>query len=79
MHGYRNDELATRWVQLGTFSPIMRLHSTNNPWMSKEPWNYPPEACAAQIEILRFRHRVGRNYFLTSVTQRSITESDVTK
>ena len=58
MHGYRDDELATRWVQLGALSPINRLHSTNNPWMSKEPWNFPPEACAAQTAALRLRHQL---------------------
>lgn len=58
MFGYRDDELATRWVQLGVFSPINRLHSTNNPWMSKEPWSYPAEACAAQTAALRLRHQL---------------------
>lgn len=28
MMGYKNDELSLRWLQLGVFSPIMRLHST---------------------------------------------------
>ena len=27
MKGTKDDELATRWVQLGVFSPINRLHS----------------------------------------------------
>ena len=27
----RDDELATRWVQLGVFSPILRLHSVEQP------------------------------------------------
>lgn len=58
MFGERNDELATRWIQLGAFSPINRLHSTNNPWMSKEPWSYPGEACAAQTAALRLRHQL---------------------
>ena len=58
MFGGRNDELATRWIQLGAFSPINRLHSTNNPWMSKEPWTYPAEASAAQTAALRLRHQL---------------------
>ena len=58
MFGYRDDELATRWVQLGCLSPINRLHSTNNPWMSKEPWSFPAESCAAHIKALRFRHQL---------------------
>jgi hypothetical protein len=56
--GVRDDELATRWVQYGVFSPIMRLHSANNPFIRKEPWAFPPEHRAAMTEALRFRHRM---------------------
>ena len=31
MFGVRDDELVTRWFQLGVFSPINRLHSTKDP------------------------------------------------
>lgn len=58
MQGYRDDELATRWVQLGVFSPILRLHSANNPWNAKEPWRFIPEARSAMNEALRLRHRL---------------------
>lgn len=58
MNGYKDDELETRWVQLGVFSPILRLHSCDNPWNSKEPWKYNDEACKAQKEALRLRHRL---------------------
>jgi alpha-glucosidase (family GH31 glycosyl hydrolase) len=58
IHGIRDDELATRWVQLGLFSPILRLHSTNNPFLVKEPWLFPLEARAAMGDALRFRHRL---------------------
>jgi len=56
--GERDDELATRWVQLGVFSPILRLHSSSNPFLVKEPWLYPREAREAMGEALRFRHRL---------------------
>jgi hypothetical protein len=56
--GVRDDELATRWVQFGVFSPIMRLHSANNPFIRKEPWAFPAEHRAAMGEALRFRHRM---------------------
>jgi alpha-glucosidase (family GH31 glycosyl hydrolase) len=56
--GDRDDELATRWVQLGVFSPILRLHSSSNPFLVKEPWMYPSEAREAMGEALRFRHRL---------------------
>ena len=58
MGGIRDDEMIVRWVQLGVFSPIMRLHSTSNDFMSKEPWNYGMEAEAAITAFLRLRHRL---------------------
>ncbi|WP_203662462.1 glycoside hydrolase family 31 protein [Actinocatenispora rupis] len=58
LRGRRDDELATRWVQLGVFSPILRLHSSNNPFIRKEPWLFPGEARQAMGEALRLRHRL---------------------
>lgn len=58
MGGYRDDELAARWVQLGVFSPIMRLHSSNSPWASKEPWLYRKEFGLSMRRFLRLRHRM---------------------
>ena len=58
MNGYKNDELETRWVQLGVFSPILRLHSSNNPWNTKEPWKYNSEANIIMKDALRLRHRL---------------------
>ncbi|GAA2313932.1 glycoside hydrolase family 31 protein [Streptomyces kunmingensis] len=56
--GVRDDELATRWLQLGVFSPILRLHSASNPFIRKEPWEFPREPRHAMGEALRFRHRL---------------------
>lgn len=56
--GVRDDELALRWVQLGVWSPILRLHSSNNPFLAKEPWAFPSEARAAIDEALRLRVRL---------------------
>ncbi len=58
MFGYRDNELVTRWFQLGTFSPINRLHSTLSRFMGKEPWNYPAEHAAVMVDFLRLRHRL---------------------
>ncbi len=58
MFGAKDDELATRWVQLGVFSPILRLHSTNDPFNSKEPWRFGTEFDAVMGDWLRFRHRL---------------------
>ena len=56
--GRRDDELAVRWVQLGVFSPIMRLHSTCNEFYGKEPWNYNPVAEQVMTDFLRLRHKL---------------------
>lgn len=58
MLGYRDDELTTRWVQLGVFSPIMRLHSSNNEFLGKEPWNYNLQSEKVMTEFLRLRHKL---------------------
>lgn len=56
--GYKDNELATRWVQLGVFSPINRLHSNENPFNSKEPWQFGPHAQRVMTEFLRLRHQL---------------------
>jgi alpha-glucosidase (family GH31 glycosyl hydrolase) len=58
MFGGKDDELSTRWLQLGCFSPILRLHSSNSQWTRKEPWTYGPEAEKVMTRFLRFRHRL---------------------
>ncbi|KAH6886192.1 glycosyl hydrolases family 31-domain-containing protein [Thelonectria olida] len=58
MGGYRDDELATRWVQFGVLSPLMRLHSSSSPWASKEPWLYQQEHQAVMKWFLQLRHRL---------------------
>lgn len=58
MFGVNDRELQTRWVQFGVFSPIMRLHSSNNPLMSKEPWNWGMREQEIQAEYMRLRHRL---------------------
>jgi len=56
--GISDDELATRWVQSGVFSPIMRLHSANNPFIRKEPWMFSADHHQAMNSALRLRHRL---------------------
>lgn len=70
MGGIRDDELATRWVQLGVFSPIFRLHSSDSPWSSKEPWLYRQEFSDAISQYMQLRHRFVPYIFTTQVTQR---------
>ncbi|MBR2869727.1 MAG: DUF5110 domain-containing protein [Clostridia bacterium] len=56
--GKKDDELYLRWVQLGVFSPVMRLHSTNNEFMGKEPWNYRGDVERIATDSLRLRHKL---------------------
>ncbi|MGB8454533.1 MAG: TIM-barrel domain-containing protein [Anaerocolumna sp.] len=58
MQGIKNDELMVRWVQFGVFSPIFRLHSTNNFFNSKEPWRYAEQVQGILKEFMRLRHRM---------------------
>ena len=58
MLGIRDEELATRWLQFGVFSPIMRLHSSMSEFLGKEPWSYSMEPCAIMEDFLRLRHRL---------------------
>lgn len=56
--GGHDDELYIRWLQLGVFSPIIRLHSTSNDLLGKEPWNFSWEAETIGVEFLRLRHKL---------------------
>ena len=58
MFGGRDDELVARWVQLGVFSPIFRLHSSLSKWNSKEPWLYRQEYETVMSDFMRLRHRL---------------------
>ncbi|ROR96393.1 alpha-glucosidase (family GH31 glycosyl hydrolase) [Salana multivorans] len=58
MFGGRDVEMATRWYQYGVFSPINRLHSSNSPFTTKEPWAFGPRAQGIMSRFLRLRHRL---------------------
>jgi hypothetical protein len=57
-HGRKDVELAVRWVQLGVWSPVNRLHATASPFQGKEPWRFGPEAEQLMGQALRLRHRL---------------------
>jgi alpha-glucosidase (family GH31 glycosyl hydrolase) len=56
MGGIEDDELYARWVQYGVFSPILRLHSTNNLYHERRPWERGPAAGQAAGAAMRLRH-----------------------
>ena len=74
MGGARDDELTVRWVQLGVFSPINRLHSTANPFNGKEPWHFSLLARNVMTEFLRLRHRLVP--YLYSMNRRASREGE---
>lgn len=57
MLGSKDDEMVTRWIQFGVFSPINRLHSSDNIFSGKEPWNYAQPYEAVIETFLRLRHQ----------------------
>ncbi len=58
MGGYRSGDLTNRWLQLGVFSPINRLHASSSEFTSKEPWTYDIATELSMIKFLRLRHRL---------------------
>ena len=58
MGGFRDDELITRWLQFGVFSPINRLHSSSTEFIRKEPWCFEEKTERIMKQWLLFRHRL---------------------
>lgn len=58
MLGVKDDIMAVRWLQLGVFSPINRLHTAKMLFYGREPWRYGMEARTVMGEFLRLRHRL---------------------
>lgn len=69
--GKRDDELYIRWLQFGVFSPIMRLHSTSNEFLGKEPWKFSSDTRKNATDLLRLRHRlIPYTYTMNMLTHR---------
>lgn len=56
--GYRDDDLYLRWIEFAVFQPILRLHSTADELLGKEPWKYRQDVYKSAKEWLCFRHRL---------------------
>ena len=54
--GQDESELYTRWVQFGVFSPIMRLHSTNEKYLDRRPWSKSQAFYSVVKDAMRLRH-----------------------
>lgn len=58
MKGSFDVELALRWIQYGVFSPINRLHSSDNPFSGKEPWKFREDVRQYMDNYLRLRGKL---------------------
>ncbi len=58
MLGDKDNERLIRWIQLGVFSPIMRIHSSASPFFNKEPWTLDEPYRQIMGDFLRLRHRL---------------------
>lgn len=56
MGGVEEAELYLRWLQYGVFSPILRLHSTNNPFHERRPWGFDAETTIHATQAMQLRH-----------------------
>lgn len=55
--GIEEPELYARWVQFGTFSPILRLHSTDNRFLERRPWGFgSADVLHAARDAMQLRH-----------------------
>ena len=58
MYGIEDGELYARWIQFGVFSPILRLHSTNNPYQDRRPWVQDAATFQVMRNALQLRHQL---------------------
>ncbi len=72
MMGDKDDERLIRWIELGVFSPINRLHSSSSPFLNKEPWVIDEPYHAVMQKFLILRHRMVP--YLYTENRRAFTE-----
>ncbi|GAA3287050.1 ricin-type beta-trefoil lectin domain protein [Dactylosporangium vinaceum] len=73
--GHLADDLYARWLQLGTFQPVDRLHSDHG---DRLPWNYTGAAQASAETFLRLREALVP-YTYTLAQQASATGVPITR
>ena len=56
--GMEDSELFIRYVQLSTFSPILRFHGARGRYYKKEPWVWDAKTLKIVGDYLRLRHRL---------------------
>lgn len=56
--GWIEPELYVRWMQFGSFSPIMRTHSQKGSGMNKEPWRFDYKYTDILRQTIRRRYQL---------------------
>ena len=56
--GTEDSELYMRYVQLGVFSPILRLSSEGGKYYKREPWKWDAKTSSIVKEYLQLRHKL---------------------
>ena len=56
--GIEDPELYIRSVQLGTFSPILRFHSSGGQYYKREPWKWDSRTSNIVARYLKLRHQL---------------------
>ncbi len=56
--GPDDPELYVRWVQFGAYSPILRLHSNQDPLSERRPWAFGAEVLEAARAAFEQRYRL---------------------
>ena len=57
-NGIEDNELFIRFVQLGTFSPIMKLSSESGKYYKREPWRWGIKTYDITKDYMQLRHRL---------------------
>lgn len=57
-NGMEDNELYTRFVQLGTFSPILKFGSADGKFYKREPWRWSYKTYKITKEYLKLRHNL---------------------
>jgi len=70
--GPDDPELYVRWVQFGALSPILRLHSDQDPASERRPWRFGERALAAARAAFEARYRL-LPYLYTAARQAADT------
>lgn len=56
--GIEDNELYSRFIQLGTFSPILKLASTKGKYYKREPWKWEIKTEHIVTDFLQLRYRL---------------------